>query len=238
MPGEGVHEVIVESPVHNRLPACMTQSEMISVVQAHHERYLALLKASTIEYVLVFKNYGDKAGTSLKHPHSQVIGTPVVPDDVGKRGSLAEEHYRREGQCLLCRVVGEELRSGERVVCRDAHYAVFHPFAASHFAETWIVPMDHQPSFGVVASVGLARFGSILGRTLKQLSVAFGDPDFNYVIHSSPRSIEGESRAYWHWYLRLIPRVADAGGFELGTGIYINTARPETTAESMRRAAI
>lgn len=77
-------------------------------------------------------------------------------------------------------------------------------------------------------------FASVLGRTLRQLSAGFGDPDFNYVIQSAPQGEEGQP--YSHWYLQIIPRLNKAAGFELGSGIYINTALPEATAELMRRA--
>ncbi|MEE8442887.1 MAG: galactose-1-phosphate uridylyltransferase, partial [Dehalococcoidia bacterium] len=71
-------------------------------------------------------------------------------------------------------------------------------------------------------------------RTLQQLSAGFNDPGFNYAIHSCPSGME--DAAFWHWHLQLIPRLARAGGFELGSGVYINTAPPEETAEIMREA--
>ncbi|MEZ4768227.1 MAG: DUF4931 domain-containing protein [Caldilineales bacterium] len=38
-----------------------------------------------IEHVIYFKNHGPRAGTSLVHPHSQIIGLPVVPYNVRAR---------------------------------------------------------------------------------------------------------------------------------------------------------
>jgi UDPglucose--hexose-1-phosphate uridylyltransferase len=235
LPGEGVHEVLVESPEHDRSPSSMTEGEMTCVVRAYARRYAALMAGPAIEYVLVFKNHGEEAGTSLRHLHSQIIATPFVPDDVRRKGSIAETHYRQTGECLLCRTVEEEVRCGARIVHGDEQYVVFHPFASSRFAETWIVPLDHRPSFGRASPGNLARLGRVLSRTMKQLSVAFGDPDFNYILHSCPRACEDTAQAYWHWYLQIVPRVAKAAGVELGTGIHINTGWPEETAEAMRR---
>jgi ATP adenylyltransferase/5',5'''-P-1,P-4-tetraphosphate phosphorylase II len=32
-----------------------------------------------VKYIVIFKNHGEKAGTSLVHPHSQLVATPIPP---------------------------------------------------------------------------------------------------------------------------------------------------------------
>ena len=235
-PGEGAHEVLVETTGHNRLPATRTEEEMLLLVQAYHERYLAMIERPSTRYVLIFKNHGEDAGTSLEHPHSQIIAAPVVPETVRRKCEISGEHYERMGQCLYCRLAEEEIRSEGRVVYCDQQFVAYHPFAAAHTAETWIVPLAHQSSFAQLGRDGLVCFASVLTRTLRQLSTGFSDPDFNYAIHSAPRG--DEEKPYSHWYLQIIPHLSKTAGFELGSGIYINTAPPEHTAEIMRRAPI
>jgi UDPglucose--hexose-1-phosphate uridylyltransferase len=186
--------------------------------------------------MLVFKNHGEAAGTSLVHPHSQIIAAPIVPETVRRSHELAKEHQQRSARCLLCDVLAEEIQGGERMVSRDERFAVFHPFAAARRAETWIVPLQHQAVFQELGDDAAEGFARILGRTLAQLSAAFGDPDFNYAIHSAPRP--GAHDPYLHWYLQLIPRMTKAAGFELGSGIFINTSPPEVAAAQMRSAAL
>jgi len=36
---------------------------------------------------------------------------------------------------------------------------------------------------------------------------------------------------YFHWYLSIIPRLTRVAGFELGSGMFINTVLPEAAAE-------
>ncbi len=234
VPGEGAHEVIVETPLHNRFPADWDEEEMARVVEAYQQRCIELLARPSTEYVLVFKNHGEAAGTSLEHPHSQIVAAPVVPQDVRLRAEIAEEHFRSTGRCLLCRLAEDELRAGTRIVHRDDRFVVFHPFAAARPAETWIVPLEHQPAFERAPEQTASAFGSVLGRALRGLRAAFGDPDFNYAIHSAPKA--EADRPFHHWYLQLMPRLTRAAGFELGSGIYINVSPPEETAERMRRA--
>lgn len=234
IPGEGAHEVIVETPVHNRFSAGRGEDEMALVVEAYQRRYAELLARPSTKYVLVFKNHGEGAGTSLEHPHSQIIAAPVVPEGVRLRARIAEEHYRSTGRCLLCQLAEEEIRAGTRVVHRDERFVVFHPFAPGRPAETWIVPLEHQAAFEQAPEATARAFAPVLGRTLRQLSAGFGDPDFNYAIQTAPK---GEATSpYHHWHLQLVPRLTRAAGFELGSGIFINISPPEESAERMRRA--
>jgi UDPglucose--hexose-1-phosphate uridylyltransferase len=209
---------------------------MAILVQAYQLRYRALENIPSIRYISIFKNHGTGAGTSLLHPHSQIIASPVVPENVLRRVQRAEQHYRETSKCLYCHIVDEELRSGSRVVYQDEHFLVFHPFASARPAETWIVPFRHQSSIGQVNKKGLNLFSAVLSRTLKQLSNGFGDPDFNYAIHSVAGS--NEEKPYLHWYLQLVPRLTMSAGFELGSGIQINSKSPESTAAIMRQAIV
>ncbi len=233
--GEGAHEVLVETPVHNRFPADRDDGEMALLVQAYQQRYLALQSHRSTKYVLIFKNHGEGAGTSIEHPHSQIIAAPVVPEKEQRRCQIACERYDRTGRCLYCDIVNEELRLASRVVYHDDQFVVLHPFAAARPAETWIIPLRHQPSFGQVDEQDLRGLASVLLQTLQQLRTAFGDPDFNYAIHTAPK--DEEDRPYYHWHLQLIPRMTKAAGLELGSGMYVNVAAPEDTAEAMRQAS-
>jgi len=40
---------------------------------------------------------------------------------------------------------------------------------------------------------------------------------------------------YFHWYISIIPRVSKAAGFELGSGMFINTSLPEESALYLKK---
>ena len=79
MNGVGAHEVVIETPAHSGSLATMDVEAVGEVLLAFRERLLDLKKDPRFEYVLVFKNYGEAAGASLEHPHSQLIATPIIP---------------------------------------------------------------------------------------------------------------------------------------------------------------
>ena len=78
----------------------------------------------------------------------------------------------------------------------------------------------------------LADLGLVLWQVLRKLYVGLHDPDYNYIIRSPPLHAVGQ--AYLHWYLAIIPRATRTTGFELGSGVLVNTALPEDSAAFLR----
>ncbi|UCC43068.1 MAG: galactose-1-phosphate uridylyltransferase, partial [Candidatus Zixiibacteriota bacterium] len=62
------------------------------------------------------------------------------------------------------------------------------------------------------------------------------NPDYNYVLRSAP--IGDEDTRHLHWYLVIIPKISIPAGFEIGSGIYINTVAPEESAALLREVAL
>ncbi len=236
MDGVGVHEVIIESPFHNGLIPLMKDKGVEEILLAYRERYNALKKDPMVKLIIIFKNHGESAGTSLEHPHSQLVATPIVPMYIRRKYEVATSYYDDTGRCLNCDIVEEELKSGERIVIETDKFIVFHPFASHSPFETWIVPKRHLSSFGNVPTEDIIDLAKVLKTTLLKMYKSLNDPDFNYVIHTAP--VDDENKNYYLWHIQILPRLTTVAGFELGSGIYINTALPEETAEFMRNVKI
>jgi len=232
MDGTGVHEVIVETPVHNELLALMEDSGVEDVLRAYQERHNAFCRMPFAKLVIIFKNQGPSAGTSLEHPHSQLVATPVVPKHIRMKYEVAIRHYDNTGRCLYSDLVDHELKTGKRVVMETEKFVAFHPFASHQPFETWIVPKIHQACFGNASAEDLANLAHVLRIILLKLYRGLNNPDFNYVIDTAP--VGDENKNYYLWHLRIIPRFTEVAGFEIGSGININTAWPEETAQFMR----
>ena len=232
MDGVGTHEVIIETPEHEQTLALLPETQILDVLTAYQERYRRLRDEPWARLILIFRNHGESAGTSLEHPHSQLIATPVVPKDVRRKYEVATTYYDDTGRCLYCDVLKDEMALGERIIMDTDRFVVFHPFASKSPFETWIGPKKHQPSFGKVSEEDLRELARVLKLTLKSLHEAIGDPDYNYVIHTAP--VEDEQKSYYLWHIQIIPRLTKVAGFELGSGMSINTALPEETAKFIR----
>jgi UDPglucose--hexose-1-phosphate uridylyltransferase len=236
MDGIGIHEVVAETPVHNKSLALMDDSGVANVLFAYQERYNALSQKPFVKSIIIFKNHGPAAGTSLEHPHSQLVATPVVPRHTRIRYEVAVRYYDDTGRCLYSDLISHEMKIGKRVVMETERFVVFHPFGSHSPFETWIVPKMYQASFSNASKEDLLELAHVLRITLLKLYRGLNNPDFNYVIDTAPKG--DENRDYYLWHLRIIPRLAEVAGFEIGTGIYINTAIPEETAQFMRELKV
>ena len=187
-------------------------------------------------HVTIFKNHGNAAGASLEHPHSQMIATPVISHQVRNRLYEALRHYDEYGECIFCNVIRQETEDGVRVVMASEHFVAIEPFASSTPFNTHIYPRRHMASIGDIQEAEVRDLANVLRTVLAKLYVGLSDPDFNYTIRTAPAESAGVK--YYHWYLTIIPRLTKMAGFELGSGMFINTVLPEAAAEFLRNTSI
>ena len=233
MPGTGSHEVVIESPRHDWDISTADDREVQDVLTAYRVRHLAL-RAPPASMVVIFRNHGAGGGTSLPHPHSQIVASHVVPLLVRHRFDVAMQHFDDTGHCLYVEILHRELADGRRIVAQNDGFVAFQPFAAASPFETWIMPRSHRASFADTTDDELADFAPLLRDVLGGLRRLLDDPDYNYVIHSAPPG--DEDRPYFLWHLQIVPRLTTPAGFELGSGISVNPSSPEATAAALRDA--
>lgn len=228
----GHHEVLIESRRHDDALARMGPDGVERVLSAYRARYRALVVEPRVAHVVIFKNHGVEAGCSQEHPHSQVVAMSVVTPDVRHRLGIAKAHFEQRGECLSCRVLADELQAGDRVILQNQEFVAFIPFAAYSPFHTWIFPRAHQASFGELTDAQLRALAECLHALLVKVRVGLGDPDYNLMLRSAPSAEAADSG--WHWYVSVVPRVSRQAGFELGSGMFINSALPETSARALR----
>ncbi|HWA77418.1 MAG TPA: galactose-1-phosphate uridylyltransferase [Polyangiaceae bacterium] len=232
MDGHGRHELLVESPDHGCSLANQPLAQVERVIRVLHRRALALSSDASLEVVQIFKNHGSFAGSSMPHPHFQIISTPVVPRQVRIKYQMAAEYYNTTGTSVYSELCRAELEAGVRVVSANDEFVAFAPFASRTPYETWIVPRRASSTFENAAPETLAALPATLSDVLKRISRTLDDPPYNLVIHSAPRRHADEPDFVWH--IEILPRLATAAGFELATGMAINTVLPELAAEALR----
>lgn len=235
MPGVGSHEVVIESPRHDGRMDDMTHEEAARVVWAWRERYRLLIARPDVRAVVVFKNFGQMAGTSLVHPHSQIVATPVFLPRLLQRMDVATRYFDENGACVYDDVIAAEIAARDRIVDEFGSFVAFEPWAADSPFETWIAPTFHQGSFGDLADEEVDDLAAVLVRTLTAVRRACGDPDFNLVMYSAPTN-GGHAEEVFHWHLKLIPKLSTPAGFEIGSAMSINTVTPEDAALALRGA--
>lgn len=232
MDGVGSHEVVIESDRHDTTMALQAVEEVRAVLQVWRSRYRALLHRPETEHVTVFKNHGPGAGTSLEHPHSQIVSLPVNPWQVRSRLEEALRFHNDHGDCLFCAMIRQEREDRARLVVDDGSFLAFVPFAAYSPFSMWLFPHRHMSCYASVRDSELDSLARVLHEALARLYYGLGDPDYNIVIRAAGRDCLAVP--FFHWYLAIVPRLGRAAGFELGTGMFINTSLPEEDAAYLR----
>ncbi len=186
-----------------------------------------------IAYVSIFHNWGPTAGATVYHPHYQIIGLPVVPTDVARSLVASRAYYRKRGECIHCAYIADAKKSGDRVVYEDASMIAFTPFASRHPFEVVLFPKKHEPYFEAMDEAAYARSARALRAVLGRIAHSLNDPDYNFFIHTAP--VAGKrAHGHYHWHIEIVPHTHVDAGFELGTGIEINSVSPQDAARRIR----
>ncbi len=234
--GVGIHEIIIDTPVHSHTAALMPADQLRDLIQTYKDRFIEAYKDPRVDYVILFKNSGHASGTTIEHSLSQIVGMPITPRQVRNRVEGAMKFFDDHGECLMCRIIGEELSDGARVLFNTEHFVSFVPYAAVSPFHVWIFPKRHSGSFADIRPEEIQDLAANLKNVMSKLYYGLVNPDFNYIIKSGkPTHTDSE---YIHWYLTIVPRVAMASGVELGSGMFINPLAPEVSAGFLRNVRI
>lgn len=236
LPGEGVHEVIVDSPDHAASLSTMPADHARVLAGVWRERFRASLANERVALTVLFKNHGAGSGASILHPHSQLVGSSVVPSHIRHRMDEASRYYDSAGACVFCRMLEAELKDKVRIVEENDHFAAFSLYASLSPFHVWVLPKRHTASFGDANDKELESFAALLQRLARRLQAALGDAPYNFVLQSTPLD-RGTTEAF-HWYLSLVVRVGGGSGFEMGSGIFTNVVVPEEAAAFLQAAKV
>ncbi len=213
----GKHEVIVETPDHKKKLSDLSEDHIREVFNIYIKRINALNEIAGVEYVLVFKNHGKEAGTSLVHSHSQVVAYNRIPKLIQEE----IEGYKKFETCPFCQIISIE-RESYRAVFENNSFVSFTPYASRFPLELWIFPKRHVDSITKLSQFELKDLATILKRILFKLESQH--IPYNFYLHNAP---QGED---FHFHIEIVPRISLLAGFELGSGDYVNIISPESAA--------
>lgn len=252
--GYGRHEVIIDHSQHGIAIHEMSHEHLVALFSAYRTRMEQLYQSNEqLRYVLLFKNFGPAAGASIPHTHSQIIGMPVVPHNVRAEVDHSRLYYAKNHHCIFCSLIDEALTFeatiydrdsatiqrrisvGQYVVERGERFIAIKPFASRYEWEVHILPLAHDAEFLRVTQADLVDLAHVLRRTMARVEAVIEGAQYNYFLHSLPHSPDSLGcEASYHWHLEICPRTSIPSGFELGSGLFVNTISPEEAALKLR----
>lgn len=222
----GQHEVIVDTPDHLKDPSQFSLKEIIGLFKVYKDRTRELSKIKNIEYILIFKNEGGKAGATLIHAHSQVFASKILPPDVVEEQAAARKYKAEKGICPYCQILKKE-EKGPRRVFSNQEIVAFCPYASEYHYEIWLLPRRHVDNILDLTKKETISFAKVLKRILIKLFTL--NLEYNFFLHQIVHDPDQ------HFYLKIQPRESIWAGIELGSGIIVNSILPEKAAEFYRK---
>ncbi len=232
MNGIGAHEVLIESPSHDEVFTYLPVDRIQQVFLAFRDRINDLSKDPRFRYVMIFKNFGQAAGASLEHSHSQLIALPILPRMIVSELDGSLSYYKYKERCIFCDIIRQEMRQEVRVVCQNEHFITIAPYAPRSPFEMWILPIRHSSSYASLDDQAFYSLASIFSESMRRLDRCLPGVPYNFVLHTSP--LRSNPLEHFHWHFEIMPKLTSIAGFEWGSGFYINPTPPEDAAKYLQ----
>jgi UDPglucose--hexose-1-phosphate uridylyltransferase len=238
----GAHEVVVETPQHDKKMSQFNDEEIERVLWVWAARIADLKKDARFKYVAVFKNQGALAGDEWSHAHSQITATIFVPRRIKYELSSASEWFHTRERCIFCDVVRQDEKQGKRIVDVQGDYYALCPYSSRVPYETWLLHRRHNHLFEQPRpGANRRQLAALLGRVLRRLEKVA--PAFHLVVHTAPNTLnkKGELAGYWktladdfHWHIEILPILEKRSKSYSIKEVYFNSLLPEQAAEQLR----
>ena len=207
-------EVVVESPEHHATFDRVAHAR--DAVQMYVDRYRAHSDAA---HVALFKNEGPVAGTSIPHIHSQVMPLPFVPPRIEREGQA----FANATRCPLCATLDAH------VIRETSAFTWLAPAGSWMPYQQWIVPKRHIAEMAAFDEHEIAELAALL-QSASGAMLTLGH-SYNWIFMNFAR------RGTAHCYVELFPRMTTLGGFELGTGSFVEIVDPGIAAQCLKTAS-
>jgi UDPglucose--hexose-1-phosphate uridylyltransferase len=248
----GAHEVLLESPRHDRNLWEASDAEIEQFLRLAAQRIQDLKRDRRFKYVAIFKNHGKLGGQEIAHPHWLLMATGFVPRRVLYELRAGREHYQQKERCVFCDILTQEERQKLRIVETRGDYIACCPYAQRVPYETWVMPRTHEASFersvlggdGSVRGAVVKDLAALLRRTL--LRIRSITEDFHMVLHTMPNTLRKSNiLGYWstidddyHWHFEILPVVRGRSRSYTFKEVYYSDVTSEQAAQRLRAAKV
>ncbi len=238
MDGVGAHEVIVETN-DSRAFEELAPAQREQVVLAWKTRILDLMRDFRLRTFSIVKAVGRQAGALLPHSLSQLVAMAVIPSRLKRKLQVSRAFYELKKRSIFEDILGEELRTGTRMVYENHGFCVFCPYASRTPFELAVYPKRQSPDFHAITDAEAVQLADALLVALKKLNGALDHPPYQLALISAPTRTQrqdhwGSLDRDFRWHIEILPRLYPSGPLELATGSWINGVWPEVAAEYLR----
>lgn len=241
IPGVGAHEILIDSPSHESDISQLDKESIENWLRTIIIRTDDLKNDKRLTSLSIFKNYGHNAGATQEHPHTQLLALPIIPRSELVFLERNIKYYRRHGRGIVEDTVYNEKMAKTRVLDEVGAFIAFCPYASSFPFEVMIAPTKSIASLSRCSRKDIADLALLIRKVFEMLNAKLGTFDYNLFFQISPLNTNFQTESYMHnidksytFTLRITPRIYRLGGFEISTGMAINSIIPEECAKLLR----
>jgi len=234
--GIGAHEIVIETNDHTRDLADLSVDEIAGVLKLFQRRILSLAKDKRFKYIMIFKNFGRSAGTSVEHAHSQIIALPMVPRSVLAELEGGRQYFGFRGRCVYCDMIQQEYEDQERLVVDNGTFLAFCPYVPQYSFESWVIPKDHESHFHTLTDERRRQLAEVLKEILSRLMACLHQCSYNFYLHTAP--VNYQDSESFHWHIEIVPQIARESGYEWGTGFSLVRTSPVKAAAYLKEVKV
>lgn len=222
----GRHEVILHCPDHESSFPALGEDGSARVVELWSARTAELGARDDVGYVFIFENHGRAIGTTIDHPHSQIMAFSEIPP-------IPKAELATSG-CGLCPDPGQGL-----LVTRHSGWQARVPWAPLWPYEMLISPRSHVADLPAAGPRLRAGLGAMLVDSITRLERLFGGgTPYMLWIHQRPTGGADWPTAHLHLHLAPVLRAPGVNrhlaAAELGAGVFFDPVDPREAAAQLR----
>ncbi|MEA2050196.1 MAG: galactose-1-phosphate uridylyltransferase [Campylobacterota bacterium] len=226
--GFGAHEVIIETPHHDKQMFEYSIDEFFDYFTIIKLRLNDLKKDIRLKYFSIFKNQGIDAGASQSHSHSQIIAMPFLPQKIKVDLEYYKEYKKEHERDFFDDIISDEKNFQKGILYENSSFIAMVPFASKYPFETLIIAKDDINSILNCEDKELYALSEVMNFIFKKLFQALGDIPFNLSIKNGDIQSKRNPNRF---HILISPRLYKTAGFELDSDIFINTFMPEVAAQ-------
>lgn len=188
----------------------VTEFHEVIVHSPNHKKDMADLPLEHVEKI--FQVFQDRYN-ALKSK-----GLPLIFNNHGPEAgaSLPHPHSQLTVVPAHVGVSSPVAQKPHNIALRGKSLVAFCPDFSVWPYETWVEPFPRGKTFGQVDTPQLTELAKLVQQILQALEAAHPNLSYNFYIYP------GED-----WYLRIMGRNLIKAGFELGSGVQVNTVDPK-----------
>ncbi|MBI4977372.1 MAG: galactose-1-phosphate uridylyltransferase [Spirochaetes bacterium] len=241
-PAAGKCEVILYSPKHTITLPELPLTHITKLVRLWQERFTALSREEKIKYVFLFENRGDVVGVTMPHPHGQIYGYSWVPLRVKRKLENSAAYFTKNGRCIYCDILKEEMADGRRIVFENSHFVGYLPFWTDYPYGISLQPKQHITNINDFTEDQTKSFAEALKYASGTLDALYNKP-FPYMMCLYNAPVDGGDHGkHWHFHIEFFPPMRSDtkqkfnASSETGAWAACNPTAPEEKAAELREA--